>query len=65
VLLGLKGNNSEGASANVIMGEKELRRGTKTHSIRCHNRYLYFLPADLGGAALLSLLKGMNNYERG
>jgi hypothetical protein len=64
VLLGLKNGNSKGASASIIIGKEEFRGERKRDSVKCYNRYLYLLPADLGGATLLGLLGGVNNYEK-
>jgi hypothetical protein len=65
VLLSLKSNNSEGAFIGIVVGKEELRGGRGRDSVKYYNKYLYLLPADLGGAALLGLLKEVNNYERG
>lgn len=64
MLLNLKNSDSEGAFAGIIMGEKELRGEREKDSIRYYGKYLYLLPADLGGAALLNFLKRINNYEK-
>ena len=60
MLLGLEGGDSEGASAGVVVGEGEL--GGRTQWMPWW--YLYLLPINSGGAALLGLLGGVNNYER-
>jgi hypothetical protein len=65
VLLSLKSSDSEGAFIGVVVGKEELGGGRGGDSVKCYNKYLYLLPADLGGAALLGLLKEINNYERG
>ena len=60
MLLGLEGGDSEGISEGVVVGEGELGRRTQWMPWW----YLYFLPVDLGGAALLDLLERINNDEK-
>jgi hypothetical protein len=60
VLLSLEGGDLEGIFVGIIVGEGEL--GKKTQWMPWW--YLYLLSVDLGGAALLSLLGGVNNYEK-